>query len=291
MTWLLLCLISLALSNSYSLVSKKILSHQDDHDPIAYAAVLFVCVSICAAIFYVVSGVQLRDFAQLTQPDVLKILALNFVCYAIAPSFYYRALKHLPASEVGILYAMVGIYTLIIGVIFKTEAFLWTRALGGLLIFTATILVTFREGKLKVDRYVWMMIFATFVYAVAAITDNIVITRNYFTPAFFQILNFFVPMMIMLLINPGKIKFIKPILAKPKALRAIALNSIVFFFSFYTIFLAYKAGGSTSQVNIILSNDTILLVIFAAIFLNERSHFKLKLLAGVLTTVGVIFLA
>ena len=54
--------------------------------------------------------------------------------------------------------------------------------------------------------------------------------------------------------------------------------------------MAYKTGGATSQVSLVLSTDTVLLVAGAVIFLGERKDVLIKLLAGLLAVAGVILL-
>lgn len=290
MSWIIYCFIAILFTVTYSLISKKILSHKDDHDPVAYASTLFVGVAGYSFIFYLISGAQSSDFANLLSSQVLPILILNVVLYSIAPSLYYRALKRLPASEVTILYALTGIYTLILGVTLGMETFFMIRLVGAIFILLSTVLVSFKEGKWKINKYMGMMFVATLVYAAAAITDKIIISKEYFSLLFFQTLSFGIPSILILLINPKSIKYLPKVYRK-RTLFTVFLNALFFFISFFAIYNAYKVGGDTSQVNLVMSTETVAMVIFAAIFLNERKHLFLKIIAAISATVGIYLLA
>lgn len=289
LTWLIFCFISIGFTVTYGLISKKILNNKDDHNPIAYASSLFVAVAIFSFTFYIISGVHLKDFANVISPQIFPVLVLNILCYSIAPSLYYRVLKNMPISEVTIIYSLMGIFALIIGLLIGVETFHFSRLIGGLIIIISIGLLTFKERKWKSNKYFWMLILATLTYAIAAILDNRIISANYFSTLFFQTLSFGIPSILILLINPKSSQHLKKIYNR-RVYPIVLINALFFFVSFFTIYNAYKFGGDTSQVNLILSTEIVVTVIFAAIFLKERDNLILKIFAGVLAIIGVILL-
>lgn len=291
-SWIFFALLSVILSTTYALIAKKLLTNDDDHDPIAYASSLFLVVAVLSFIAYLLVGYNAKDFAAFSDPDVLLLLAANVILYSIAPSFYWRALKYLPASEVSILYDLTNVYILVLGVSLGTEAFSITRAIGGLLIVTATILVgiqTQRKKKYTVNRYFWMLMAATILYAGAALTDNAIIANEYFSPLFFQFLNFGIPALLILALNRKSIAHLHKIYT-PKVYRYILLNGLFFFGSFWAIYKAYAVGGLTSSVNFVLSIETLLTVVLASILLKEREHMLIKFICAALASIGIYLL-
>jgi drug/metabolite transporter (DMT)-like permease len=154
MPWVLFALLSVVCSATYSLISKKLLNNEDDHDPIAYVSSLFLVVGIISFTVYLITGAKSEDMLGFTNSKAVMILIANLLLYTVAPSMYWRALKYLPASEVTIFYDLTTVYIFIFGISLGTELFSITRLLGGLLIVGAAIAVgiaTQRKSKIKMN--------------------------------------------------------------------------------------------------------------------------------------------
>lgn len=289
-SWSIFAFLAVIFSVSYGLISKGQLNNEEDHNPIAYASALFLCVSIFTAAVYVISGSDLQaDLAGFKSSEAVLLLAANFSLYSIAPSFYWRALKNLPVSEVSILYDLTALHILIFGVALGTESFNLSRLAGGLLIVSAAILLgiaTSRKVQFKVNRHFWMLIIATFLYALAAITDNVILTKDYFSPLFLQILGFGIPSILILILNPKAVAHLAKIY-RPQTYKFIVLNALFFFGSVWAMYQAYDVGGPTSGVSFIGATETILTVTLAGILLKENEHIKLKVLCAVIAGIGV----
>lgn len=292
MTWIFFALLSVAFSATYSLISKKLLTDEDDHDPIAYASTLFGAVAIIGIGVYAFTSFDVNDFKALTQPLVLGYVFLNVLFYSIAPSFYYRALKQLPASEVSILFDLTTLYIMIFSVSFGIEQFSMLNLLGGACIISAAIIVTLAATKLKfsVSKYFWMMMIATVIYALAALTDNVIIARDYLPPLLFQVLSFGVPALLILVLNPKSRHHLHK-LYQPRVYKYVFINAIFFYCAFWAVYQAYDVGGTPSQVNFMTASETVVTVFLAAILLKEKSHFKSKIVAALLASVGIFLLS
>ena len=291
MSWIFYAFLTVVSSIGLVLISKKVLNDEGDHDPIAYAGVSFLIVAVYASIFYAVTSYTPSDFKNLLNPSFIPILAFDFIAYAIAPSLYWRVLKKLPASEVQILYTLVGMFALFIATFVGTEVFHITWLLGGALILAAVALITKQEGKWNIGKYALLLIFSTVVYGAAVVADNYIITRQLFTIPFFEILQFGIPAILLFLINPKSPGKIGKMLRHKKVLLPLFVASFFFFLNYLFVFQAYKSGGAASQVNMFLAVETVAFVVFAAVFLKEREKLWLKIIASILATVGVILLS
>ena len=291
MSWIFYSSAVVITSILYVLISKKILNDKEDHDPIAYASIAFLIVAVYATVFYALTSFTITDFQHLLNPQIIFLLAIDFILYTIAPSLYYRVLKKLPASEVQILYTLLGMFALFIGAIFGTELFHLNRLLGGVLILSAVAIVTQQDGKWKIGTYALMLIFSTVLYGAAAVADNFIITKSLFTIPFFQIIQFGIPGLLLLVVNPKSAKRVKGLVTHGRTIKTMLGNSFFFFLNYLFIFKSYKSGGSASQVNMFYSIETIIIVIFAAIFLKERNRLVLKIIASILATAGVVLLS
>lgn len=291
--WYVFALLSVAFSITYGLLNKKLLTNTDNHDPIAFASVIFISVAVITAVVYVLTGGNWRtDLASFSTPIAVSLLFANVLCYALAASCYWRALKYLPASEVSILYDLTTVYIFVFGVLLGTEVFSFIRLAGGLLIVSSVLLLTVATSKNKqfqTTRYFWMMMAGTFIYAFAALSDNAIISRGYFSPLFFQILNFGIPALLLLLINPRSISHVRRVL-KPSVLRNVVFSGVFLFLATWALYHAYDVGGVTSEVNFVAASETALTVFFAAIFLRERDHIPVKICCAILATAGILLL-
>jgi drug/metabolite transporter (DMT)-like permease len=288
--WIVFAFTAMLCTVTYSLVSKSILNREEEHHPIAYASTLFLAVAVYVVFFYFTTSFNVSDFLALLQPQAFLLIVANVILYTLAPSLYFRALKNLPLSETTILYSLVGIYALFLGSIFGTESFHISRFIGGALVVLSIIIISLKKGQLKIDKNFFLMVAATLVYAFAALTDNQIIDHHYFSTLFFQLINFAVPAVLIILFNPGSFKHLKKLYTK-KTYPLILLNGGFFFVSYFSIFTAYSRGGEASQINIILATETIVMVVLAALLLKERERLPLKLIAALLTAVGVYLIA
>lgn len=290
MNWYLFATIAVLFSVAYGLISKRILNDKAEYDPISYASLLFISVSIISFVVFVISGGSFNDIRLFSNPYLILALLANVTLYSISPLFYYKALKNLPLSEVTILYSLAGLFALAIGIAFNLESFYLSRLFGGTLIIGAIMIVTKINRAVGISKYTWIMIIGTFFYACAAITDNIIISSKTIPQLLFQAIAFGVPAFLVLLLNPKSINGLKKIFKKKTLLKIVPLNAVFFFVSYFGVYSSYSVGGTPSQVNLFLAAETIVTVIFSALLLKERKSLLPKVLAGILTSVGVYLL-
>lgn len=287
MTWIVLAAASLLLTITYGLVVKDTLSDKKaDYDPIAYASAIFIIVGIIFAIIWIFSGKISSDILSISNPYVFKLTVLSMIIYTIAPSFYYRALKKLPFSVITIIYSSVGLFALLIGLLFKLNSFYLTSLFGSSLIVVSVVMVSFKGTELKSNRYLLYMFLATFFYALGATVDSQLIPH--YSTVFYAMITFGVPGILILLNFLSPKKLIQPY--KKENIRSVITSGSVMGASLFCVFESYRAGGTSSQVYSILAMEAILSVIFAAIFLKERKDLFLKIMAAIIAGIGVFFL-
>lgn len=288
MTWLFFSVVSLVLTVSYGLISKKALSGEANLQPIPYASATFIYVGLVILIIYLFQGANPNDFHSLFQPQIFLVLCLNFVIYTLAPSFFYPALKKIPLSIVTIIYSLSGFLAFIIGVILRTSPFDSSRLIGSLFIISAVTLVSFKMKDIKRMKLLPKLFAATFFYSLAAVLDSVLLKS--FSIFFYLSLTFGIPGLLLPLFNPHSIKNLKSLYT----LRNYPYVIVYGFFAsanFYFVFRAYLSGGSPAQVYSILALESVITVITAAIFLKERSHLLLKISAAILAGIGIYLLS
>lgn len=286
--WFVLSIGALLLMTTYSLLAKFILSRKKDNDPVAYAALFFLIISILSGIVYAVSRSSYPDLFLFRERETTLILLADVSLYTLSGSFYYRALKNLPVSQVAIMYSFVGVYSLCIAIVLGRDLLTFPKVVGAGLIITAVWIISHKKGKFRMDRNMILLLLATLVFALASITDNALVAEKGMSPLFLQFCNFGIPAFGVLCLHLGRIRKIPVVLSDKVNVRMLIVNSVVYFFTYFLIFSAYKYGGKASSVNLIISTEAVFIVIFSTFFLKEKGSLATKLFAGILAVIGVI---
>lgn len=285
-TFLLLALVASTLS---PLFTKSILKPKSDHDPMAWAAISFFLTSIYALVFYFFTSYHIQDFMTLRNPHILLLLLLDIIVWALGSCFYYPPYKHLPISETTITSSLQGFFALIFGLLlFHTETFHILRLLGGLFVIISVALISQEKGKWKFNTFTLLFLLSTLLFGLGTVVDNTIISHNFFSSVvFLMIFNFGVTSFVVTLLRPQTIKRLHTIYMDKKALLAVTLSSLTSGLSFYFVYKAYKLHVVASQAQLLLSTQTIFIVLLGSVLFKEKGNLRKKLLAGIIATIGI----
>jgi drug/metabolite transporter (DMT)-like permease len=297
--WVIFSLLSTLCDASADSFSKYILTDKEENHPMAYTGVFFFTVASIATIIYLIFDFDKSDFSSFTNNKALLWLLVSTIGYALAPSIYYRALKKVSASIIIILSTLQGFFVAFLSILITTENFSIYKLMGAILIFIATLFIVKIQEKdndeatnlKKNQKFIWLMIPCTIFYAFAYLADGVSIDLGYFPPSFYVILNFFLPGILILLINPRSVRAIPIILKSKRTLKLITLNATIMYLSYRFMFLGILKGGDISSVNLIWSSETVIAVVIAVIFLKERHNLTKKIIASVLASLGIYFIS
>jgi drug/metabolite transporter (DMT)-like permease len=149
-----------------------------------------------------------------------------------------------------------------------------------------------RKSHWKWDKYSIWFIGATMIFGCATVIDNLIISHHFFTsPLFLEIWNFSLAGGCMIILYPKVIRKFPTILGQRKPLLTILSTSASSITSFFLIYSAYKRGIVASQANLVLSSQTIFIVLFGMLVLKEKGSLKEKLLSALIAGVGVYLLS
>ncbi len=283
-------IIALLLNVFSSIVKKVVLHEKSSHDGLAYATLSFTLGGIYGLfIYFFFSGAHVSDINSLLNPKVFLLLSLDVFIWGLGSFFFYPAYKQVQVSESTIITSLQGFFALFLGLlVFKTETFSITRIIGGILILAALILLYKGKGKFKIEKYSLLLVLSSLIFALGSVLDNIIIANKYFSSvAFLQIFNFGLAAVVVLLLSPKSFRKIAPIYHDKKALLVLFFNSLATFLLFFFVYQAYKLSVVASQSNMILSSQVVLVVFLGALFFKERRNFRRKLVAAIITAIGI----
>lgn len=275
-----------------TVIKKPILKKGGQHDAIAYAMIAALLGGLFASLFYFFTSFRVSDFSAFGNPTFDVLLFLDILCWALGSFLFYPAYKHLPVSESTVITTLQGVFALVVGLaIFKTESFNILHLLGGGLILVSVFTVNQAKGW-KLDIQTLLLIAATAIFGIAIVLDNMLIAHQYFSsPLFLEVWNFGLVGVLMILVYPKKLPHFPTILTHKRAFFTVVTNTLSTLLSFFLVYLAYSKGIVASQANLILSSQTVIVVMLGVVLFKEKGSFKKRLFGALIATVGVYLLS
>ena len=228
-------------------------------------------------------------FFEIKFPTDLRIyffLGLAVIFYAIEHRSNTTARRGIQSSTISILGQVYTIFMIIIGLIFFREPFVITKIMGALLIIFSNFLVFYKNGALKLNRYILFGVLANLSMAIAGFVD-ISISNNFNLPIYVAI-TFIMPAFLIFLFERPKLSDIQ---SEFKNGNKAAIFITAFCWSSFSIvgLRAYLLGSVTTVVPLFALN-VILNILAGYIFLKERDNLFKKLIAGILVIISVILI-
>ncbi|NTW62367.1 EamA family transporter [Candidatus Saccharibacteria bacterium] len=282
MTWQFFVLISILASAAAALL-QKVLMRKEHINPIAFAAGLQIIAGLLVGIVVLFNGWHIPDIG----PIWLNLLIMPFL-YGFANITKFKSLKKIDASEFTVIYQASTLFKVFVAVTFLDEVFKSYQVFGLALIISAVILVTLKNRitfKLS-EGELWGLACAA-LYGFAFANDVFILrTFDLWTYTF---LAFMVPGL-MTLVYLGKSAKTVVHLFDRGSVWIFLLSSIACGAVATSMYAAYQTGRNAAQIASIIPTYSILIVVLAAIFLNERDHLPRKLVAAVLAVIGISLL-
>ena len=228
-------------------------------------------------------------FFKLTFPTDWKVyLLLGIACifYAISDRINTTVRSGLEASTFSIIKQLSTVFMILSGLLFFKEQFVLKKIIGAGLIIFSNILIFYKRGKQKLDKYVFLGILSNIAFSIALFLD-VNISDNFNLP-FYVALTVIVPALFIAIaerIKPSKIK--QAFINGNK--KAIMITSLCWGTMIIVQLRAYQLGDVTT-VAPLCALTVIGTVIVGYIFLKERDNLLKKLLAAVLLLVSVFLI-
>lgn len=281
MSWIFLVLISILFASIASLL-QRVLLKEEQSDPVAYAIFFQLIIAVLFFICIAFTGFHLPPL----KPFIFYLFLMT-VLYGLANWFLFKGLKTTEASETSILWSSKSIWTMITAIIFLKEPFDLKRMMGMFLVIAAIIVINWKRKEWKLNK-------GHFFILIGAICSGVAFTNDAFLLNHFELLSylaiaFLLPSLFLLAIKPKSIIKFKLFLDKKRLFLMMVAASFLGVAAL-AIFYSYQKGGDASQIIPISQSSTVLIVIFAFIFLKERSRFPQKLIGSLLAFLGVLLL-
>ncbi len=281
MNWLTLTILSVFIASIAS-IFQRVLMKDEKSNPFSYAI-----------IFHFLLGFLSLGFGLLSN-STFSLFSGNFLLFLLASAlwagcsiFLFKSLQFIEVSEKTILSSIKVLFTIAASVIFLHEVFDGKKILGAVILLISVLLVVNLKNGFKLNKGVVDILISALFSGLAIVVDSINV-QHYDVIAYNTFQNFFTGFMILVFAPKALYEwrhFIQPSLLKKMIPLGIfsATQGIL-----YLTALTYV--GHTAQIGTIRQSSTIVTVLLAVIFLNEKTNLWRKIFAAVLVTLGVVLL-
>lgn len=221
-----------------------------------------------------------------TDWKVYLLLGIACVFYAISDRMNTTVRSGLEASTFSIIKQLSTVFMILAGLLFFKEQFIWKKIIGAGLIIFSNILIFYKKGKQKLDKYVLLGIISNIAFSVALFLD-VNISDN-FNLAFYVALTLLIPALFITIAERVKLSNIKKEFVNGNK-KAILITSLCWGSMIVVQLRAYQLGDVTS-VAPLCALTVIGNVIVGYLFLKERNSLLKKLFAALLIIISVILI-
>lgn len=282
MNWPIFASISIVSISIANIFQKKAMKDEKS-DPIISSIVFQFLLTIFTGVF------ALIKYFKIPSVDIVfPYFVISTFLYAFGTLLSFKAIKMIEASEMTILTGFGAIATVISAFLFLNERLSLYQMLGVVLVLLSIFIVEFKRKEFKIGIGALYAVLATILYGLA-VTNDANILKSYDAISYTPIMSF-LPGLVLCLIYPNKTtQLIKDL--KHHISTNLGIYSFLYGIQAVTYYLALEKGAFASQMGVISKTQIIATVILASIYLKERENILKKVIAAILTTIGVILIA
>ncbi len=231
----------------------------------------------------------LSPFFKITFPTDIRVyilLGLSIIFYTIVDRLNTIVRSGMEASTFSVIRQLSTAFMIFAGFIFFKEPFIISKFVGAILIILSNILVFYKKGTAKIDKYVVLGILANLFFTIALFLD--VNISNNFNLAFYVAITLGIPSILIFIFEKIKISDLKTEFRNGNK-KMMIITAISWSTSIMATLKAYELGPA-SVVAPLCALAVILNVLFGYIFLKERKDVKKKVLASLFIILGVLLI-
>lgn len=281
MTWQILIAISVLLYSTSTLLQRVLLKHEKS-EPVSFSIFFQFCVvAVSAVLVLIIRGkIPLPDFSHISW----SVLVMTLL-YGIASIAVFKSLKEIEASRFTVIMSGKTLFALAGAYIFFKDYLTFSQLTGALLILAGVIIVTFRKMNSKIGKGDLWAILGAAAFGLANTNDRFLV--KFFDPYSYVVIGFLLPGILIALINPGKIKYIKTYLKK-QMFSKILIMCTIYALSAIAFFSALQISPNSSQVFAINAFTGVLTVAMAIVILKEKDYLGRKIIGVILSLAGLL---
>jgi len=219
--------------------------------------------------------------------DIRVYLLLIGACvfYGINDRLQTTSRKHLEVSVFSMVSQLSNVFLILIGLTVFREPVVLLKLLGAGLILIGNVFLFYKRGKIEPNKYVWIGVLATFIFAVA-ISIDIGISKQFNLP-FYIMLTLFIPASMIFFGERIKINEVAREY-NGNDRKYYLTTGIAWAFLIFFSLRSFQFGKVTTVVPL-QATSVLLNVVIAYLFFGEKKDRLKKLISAILIVIGVCF--
>lgn len=226
------------------------------------------------------------EFKFSTNINIYIMLGMSIIFYAITDRMNTTVRSGIEASTFSMLKQLSTTFMIVAGLLFFKEEFVLSKFIGAMLIIFSNILIFYKKGKFKFDKYILLGILANITFTIALFLD-VNISDNFNLP-FYVALTLIIPALLIMIFERIKPSQIKEEFVKGNK-KAIIITAISWGVMIIAQLRAYQLGNVTI-VAPLCALTVILNVIVGYLFLNEKDNLLRKIISAILIIISIILI-
>lgn len=221
-----------------------------------------------------------------TDWKIYLLLGVTCIFFAISDRINTTVRRGIEASTFSIINQLSTVFMILAGLLFFKEPFVLKSIIGAVIILFSNVLIFYKKGEQKFDKYVVLGILASIAYSVALFLD-VNISDN-FNLAVYVAITLLVPSIFIKTAERVKISDVMSEFKNGNK-KSIIATSFCWGLSIITQLRAYQLGDVTT-VAPLCALTVIINVIVGYIFLKERDSLFKKIIAAILIVISVFLI-
>ena len=217
-------------------------------------------------------------------PKTYLFLGLSIIFYTISDRVNTTVRSGIEASTFSVITQLSTVFMIVAGVLFFKEPFVLNKFIGAILIVFSNILIFFKKGNGKPNKYVLLGILANICFTIALFLD--VNNSDNFNLPIYVTISLGMPAILITIFERIKFSELKEEYKNGNK-KAIWITSISWALSILFQLRAYQLG-EVSIVAPLCALSVILNVVVGYFFLKEKDNMLKKIIAAILIIFGII---
>lgn len=247
--------------------------------------VLTVSIELCSA-FFSLLFIPLFPITVSTNFNTYLILLIIILIYAITDRLNIEARYGLEPSIFSMLKQLSTVFMIIFGIFFLKEPIILKRVIGSIIIILANIILTFENGKIKINKYFIMSVISNILFAIAMLIN--VDISNQFNIGIYTIITLIFPSLVISIYSKIKIKDFKDDI-KNYDFKQFVIAGFAWSMMLVSSVKAYQIGNVTI-VAPLFALTPIFNTIVEFIFYKNSNKLIQKVISALLIILGVILI-
>lgn len=226
------------------------------------------------------------DYTFATDWKVYFFLVIACIFYAISDRLNTVVRSGIEASTYSVLKQLSTVFMIIAGLLFFREPFIWKKMIGSILIVFSNILIFYKRGRKKFNKYILLGIVSNIASSIALFLD--VNVSNQFNIAVYAASTVLLPAFFISIVEKITLSDLKEKFQTGNQ-KMMLLTSLFWGIVPIVQLRAYQLGDVT-LIAPLCALTVIGNVIVGYLFLKERNNLFKKIIAAILIVVSVILI-